>query len=229
MMKIKIKTVKLNPMAQKNGFTLIEIMITISIIAIVGAMLMYALDPFTQFNRGYDGVRRADLAKLKVAFENYYEDHLCYPDPSILDTCGATTLAPYIDIIPCDPITKQPYVLYTNVKEGTCPQNFVVYAKLASYFNPSETQAPTCADTTVVHSGGVESGDVARGCSLLTVCPFYYGCVSGACVRVAEDDIPPCSPAYCQSANGGANCVGDGCCFSTNCALPQNECNPIVP
>lgn len=202
-----------------------EIIITISIIAIVGAMLLWGLNPITQLLRGYDTIRRADLSKLKVAFESYYEDHGCYPPSSILANCGGANLQPYIDTIPCDPQTKTPYKLYELASEASCPQSFAIYTTLAAYFDPSATSIPQCKNQYYVISPGIKPADVAAGCGGRTVCKFWYGCKSGACIKVAEDDVNPCGPAYCNNAP----CVGNACCHGIDCAsVSGRECIPIV-
>lgn len=93
----------------QGGFTLVELLTVISIIAILGALLLL-LNPIKQVNKGYDSVRKKDLNNIKRVFEDYYSDHLCYPAAGILDSCGGSQLLPYLSEIPCDPQTKQPYL-----------------------------------------------------------------------------------------------------------------------
>ena len=71
---------KLEMNRKHQGFTLVEIMIVVSLIVIIAIALLGGINPLQQFFRGYDTVRKSDLAKLKSAFENYYNDHDCYSD-----------------------------------------------------------------------------------------------------------------------------------------------------
>ena len=57
-----------------------------------------------------DAERKADLEKIRMAFEDYYNDNDCYPDIGSLEDCGSAELYPYLKEIPCDPLTRQPYV-----------------------------------------------------------------------------------------------------------------------
>lgn len=57
-----------------------------------------------------DAHRKADLERIKGAFESYYNDYGCYPDPGSINTCGSTDLDPYLKQIPCDPLNGQPYI-----------------------------------------------------------------------------------------------------------------------
>jgi len=66
-----------------------------------------------QLARGRDGRRLSDLDKLKIVFEDYYNDHACYPPSDVFELyCGgegSTLLDAYIHSVPCDPRTKRPY------------------------------------------------------------------------------------------------------------------------
>lgn len=92
---------------EHHGFTLMELMIAVSIVAILTAVGFTLWK--TQVERAHDGRRKGDLAKIKQAFEDYYNDHDCYPPEGILDECGGTSIAPYLAKIPCDPVYKTPY------------------------------------------------------------------------------------------------------------------------
>src|SRR5258708_1862599 len=90
-----------------EGFTLIELLIALAIVAMLIAILV--LGQGLQLSRGEDARRKADLAKLKVSFEDYYNDKGCYPPAALLQRCGSADLSPYVAKIPCDPRTKAPY------------------------------------------------------------------------------------------------------------------------
>ncbi|MBI2590635.1 MAG: prepilin-type N-terminal cleavage/methylation domain-containing protein [Candidatus Blackburnbacteria bacterium] len=55
----------------KQGFTLIEILIVISIIGILAVALTSSLNPIFQIKKGADGGRKNDLRQYQIALENY--------------------------------------------------------------------------------------------------------------------------------------------------------------
>lgn len=185
-----------------RAFTLTEVLIVITLIVILSLAALLTMDPLNQFFRGYDAVRKSDLAKLKTAFENYYADHDCYPSQALLSQCGSTALDPYLDKIPCDPNTKEPYELYLLPADSSCAQKFAIYANLSSSSDNQGNDITYCKDTIAVSSSDMNYLDVVRGCSNTQMCQTMYGCKSGACVIIAEDSIPTCSPNSCDPTCG---------------------------
>lgn len=208
---------------EKNhkGFTLVEVMIVVSLIVIIAIALLGGINPLQQFLRGYDTVRKSDLAKLKSAFENYYNDHECYPDKSILAQCGSNALNPYLDKIPCDPNSKEPYEVYLLPEDSSCAQKFAIYASLSSTVDTKGDLIKYCPDTTVVTSADMNYTEVIKGCSGQELCQTIYGCKNGACVVVALDSIPACSPNSCDP-----NC-GVDCSKKNRRGSYTNECREI--
>lgn len=184
-----------------QGFTLAEITIVVSILVILSLAILRSLDPIKQFFKGYDSVRKSDLAKLKSAFENYYSDHDCYPSQSILSQCGSAALTPYMDKIPCDP-SGDPYKVYLLPEDSSCPQRFSVYANLSFSSDKQGDDIVFCPQTIAAYSTDMNYLDVIKGCSNQSLCKTMYGCINGACVVVAEDSIPSCSPSSCDPTCG---------------------------
>ena len=182
-----------------------EILITVTILIVIGLSLVTVINPMTQIFKGYDAVRKTDLAKLKAVFESYYEDHGCYPQLDILDNCGGSDLQPYMDTIPCDPNTKEPYLLY-YYPESTCPQKFVIYTQLANIFDPAGKDIPYCDSYYAIYSPEIGETIVIAGCSGRQICSRLYGCVSGQCRLIAEDSFPICYPSYCQDTSCNDKC-----------------------
>jgi len=203
-----------------KGFTLAEILIVVSILVVLSLAVLMAINPFTQFLRGYDTVRRADLNKLRTAFENYYGDHNCYPSQSLLSQCGSSALAPYLDKIPCDPGTKAPYKLNLLPAAGACPQKYAIYASLANAVDTRGDDIAYCKDTIVVSSTDMKYLDIVNGCSGIQLCTTMYGCRNGACVVLFQDSVPTCGIAYCTS-----NCNGINCSLKNRRGSYTNECH----
>ena len=185
--------------SKKNGFTLTELLVVVTIIVVLGLAILVGINPMAQIFKGYDARRKADLSKIKIALEAYYSDHDCYPTKDVFSQCGSDALKPYLDAIPCDPNTKKPYTIYLVPQASTCPQQYAVYAQIYSFFDSSGDKINYCPKTMAVSSPGMLNTDITYGCSSRAVCPTHYGCKNGACVVVSQDELPACSPSFCDS------------------------------
>lgn len=133
---------------KKNGFTFIELIVSIAVLAVLVAIVVYAVNPFVQFQKGRDARRKSDLNQIQKALEQYYQDHQQYPPssgsplyeitdtsttPSTIISWGGTTPVwqKYIEVLPKDPsyptttyryltdATGQMYWLYAALDRGT--------------------------------------------------------------------------------------------------------------
>jgi type II secretory pathway pseudopilin PulG len=102
---------------KKNlGFTLVELLIGFTIIALLMLMLIGTINPIALVNKGRDSKRKSDLNMIKRAFEEYFNDKGEYPLYTDLiawntsDNCGKTVsfMGKYLRTWPCDP-SGQPY------------------------------------------------------------------------------------------------------------------------
>lgn len=191
---------------QHKGFTIAEIQVVVIIIVILGLAVLIGINPIAQIFKGFDARRKADLNKIKIALEAYYADHECYPNFPLVDSqnrpsyaCDSDILKPYLTSMPCDPSTKQPYTLFLTPAGSTCPQNYAIYAQIYSFFDNQANSIDYCPDTVAMYSAGMRNVDIIEGCSSRQICFTWYGCQNGACVPVAQDQLPSCSPAYCDS------------------------------
>jgi prepilin-type N-terminal cleavage/methylation domain-containing protein len=189
-----------------RGFTLSEVLIVVTIIVIIALAILLGINPLLQIFKGYDARRKADLHKLKVAFEAYYADHDCYPSTDILQQCGSNALEPYLKSIPCDPQDNKPYTLKLIPADSMCPQKFAIYGTLLSPTDSLAGSIPGCPETMAVSSPNMPYLQIIEGCSGIITCNTLYGCRSGQCVIVGQDDLPSCAPNYCDSDCGGVDC-----------------------
>lgn len=126
------------------GFTLIEILIVITIIGVLAALIL------TNFvgvrERGRDGKRKSDLKQIQTALEIYRADRASYPTTSSFPSCGSSFTAgtsEYMQRVPCDPLGVS--VSYSYVSDGG---RYCLRACLENTRDPDrDTQAPSCPGT----------------------------------------------------------------------------------
>ncbi len=133
-----------------DGFTLVELLIAISLIGILTGVLLAVINPRGIQAKARDSQRVSDLAKIKVALENYFSDNRAYPIRTswvLVDTdivLVSALVNTYINVLPKDPklsgsvctttgwrnyfyksnATGSQYVLATNMEKSagqTCP------------------------------------------------------------------------------------------------------------
>jgi prepilin-type N-terminal cleavage/methylation domain-containing protein len=222
----------------QTGLTMIEVLIVVAILALL--LISLSLTINLQLMRSRDVQRKAHLEKLKVAFENYYNDNACYPptdiffnggtapDPAICDQ-PLPALQPYLDKVPCDPDTKIPYS-YFEVDGGQICDGYRLYTQLEDENDKGIASVGCsktgCGDLSDYNYGVSVGGELAIGDGI---------------IEEAQPTIPPgmptgqlgtyaCSPnsdpsfnngdPYCRPYDFPAN---HGCGASTS--TPQ-ECDP---
>lgn len=123
-----------------HGFTIVELLIVIVVIAILAAITIVAFNGIQK--RGNDSQRKSDIAAIAKALELYYIDNGRYPAGSGSTTINAswsttadaswqnlaTALAPYAAKLPRDPISTPG----AAVTSGT-GYNYAYYANNSSY------------------------------------------------------------------------------------------------
>ena len=112
------------------GFTMIELIVVALLIGILASSIMIMAPNY--FLKRRDNQRKVDLSTMKVAFEDYANDHTCYPPENDLQDCGDNTLSPYLIKVPCDPSTNQPY---TYVLGSDC-RSYELYTTLENTDDP---------------------------------------------------------------------------------------------
>ena len=158
----------------KRGFTLIELLISIAIVAILVIIAIWAIT--NNLAKARDSKRKADLDRLKIAFEDYYGDNQVYPPDSSIADCGSATLSPYLNTIPCDPRTKRPYCYVYDADNNA--QNYRLYSSLEYENDPIISELECDENPTYC---GYENECSAWGSK------FNYG-VSSANVIVNNED-----------------------------------------
>lgn len=72
-----------------SGFTLIELMITVAIVAILAAIALPAYGNYIK--RANVKSAQSDLVSLGLVFENYYQRNLSYPNQNYTNTTTLTS------------------------------------------------------------------------------------------------------------------------------------------
>lgn len=92
---------------KKNGFTLVELLIVFTILVTLAMMMIGIFNTVGVTARGRDAQRKKDLNRMKVAFEEYFNDKGYFPSDydnwNIKTNCKSGVFAPYLNSWPCDP------------------------------------------------------------------------------------------------------------------------------
>jgi type II secretory pathway pseudopilin PulG len=136
----------------KKSFTLLEILVVITLLVILAITLILIFDPLNQINKANDGKRKTELSTMKKVLEDWYNDKNCYPkpaeicfpsseqdyNPAINDKCyfcgddpNSPSLSPYLSRMPCDPNYPAKKYLY-QVDNIQCPSTYWVYSNLTN-------------------------------------------------------------------------------------------------
>lgn len=104
-----------------RGFSLIELLITISVMALLTTVVVAGMSGAR--TRGRDADRIADIKNLQVSLELYYDKHHYYPN-SLAEGNVATVLnvlrtEGFISTIPDDPLPSQDYYYKSNASSNS--------------------------------------------------------------------------------------------------------------
>lgn len=122
---------------RNSGFTLVELLVVISIISVLSALLMVNFIGIRQ--RGRDGQRKSNLRQIQSALELYRTDAGIYPTTSQLPPCGSALLVgstTYMQKVPCDPLTN---LGYSYTSDGS---SYILYACLENTNDSEKDSSP---------------------------------------------------------------------------------------
>jgi prepilin-type N-terminal cleavage/methylation domain-containing protein len=80
-----------NKISKMKGFTLVELLIVIALIAILSVAVLATINPIEQSNKARDAAQKNDAAEVLSAYERYYTSQTTYPW-GIPETVGATVV-----------------------------------------------------------------------------------------------------------------------------------------
>lgn len=108
-----------------RGFTLIELLVAVAIIGVLGALLLFVLNPIEQFKKAHDAQRKNDLEQIRTVLDTYYNDNNRYPGQL------SQLIGDYLPKLPKDPLNKDycyqsdngnSFILSTNLERSSDPQ-----------------------------------------------------------------------------------------------------------
>jgi len=195
-----------------KGFTLVEILVVMAILLIMIAILIGILNPIALVNKAQDSQRKKDLNRIRVAFEEYFNDKGCYPNEILRlqlidrENCGKSSVfEKWLSPWPCDP-NGNPYQVLTGY-DDTCPKWFKIFATLENKKDPNINIVAVAENDS---NYAVSSGNITPG--------GYLG-----------DDNPDCSKTNCYvipvGSPGGCGQKTIGGCEGPNC-YKDNQCTP---
>jgi hypothetical protein len=186
------------------------------------AIMVGIFNPIAQLNKSYDARKKKDVDRIKIAFEEYYNDKSCFPvvnengDPLGLLSdakCNTDAFAPWLPSWPCD-LKGKHYLIFTD--PSTCPKWFKVATKLA---NLADKDIP--APIPAVMGGEITNATANYGASSTNIkwwdgfvdpnCVFTGTCwrfdaLSGVCEGHTEAGHSACSDNNCYYDSGCSSC-----------------------
>lgn len=206
-----------------------------TIIVIMALILIGVFNATGVMNKARDAQRKKDIGRIKVAFEEYYNDIGCYPDSekvtelNSVTNCGSEIVfGSWLKPWPCDP-NKEPYkIVVEEARFGDCNKWYKVMTQLE---NKSDSGIPTGwsnkpefivagAITSKMVNFGVASPNINwYEASMSPECALYGGCYYvpgvGACNSISGCVGPNCYVGIYKNISCSpmcqVSCCGAGC------------------
>ena len=202
---------------KKKAFTLVEILVVMAILLIMIFILIGILNPIALVNKARDSRRKKDLSRIRVAFEEYYNDKGCYPpdplkgDLSKDENCGSSSVfGKWLRPWPCDPNGKH-YEVLTGYDDN-CPKWFKILTTLE---NKKDADINITALTENDSNYAISSGNITPGGYLGDNNPgcedLCYSVSSGICNDIDHCDGPNCYSHTGCNVDCRVTCCGPAC------------------
>ena len=182
------------------GFTLVELLIVITIIIVMAVMLVGIFNAIGLTNKARDARRKKDLNRIKISFEEYFNDKGSYPSYDLLqklkdkNNCGKNIDDfPYLKPWPCDP-NGVPYKVMVGVNKFTA----------TTYLENKEDKDIPSYPTIVDANYGVSSSNILWYDGSI----YDDGCILSECHEYKYVG----SPVYWSCSDARVSgCIGDNC------------------
>lgn len=206
-----------------SGFTLIEMLIVVAVIALLAAVVLYA-NITSSAQKARDSKRKQDLNKLVRTFEDYYNDHGRYPsandppDGNIAGSPWGSSLDSYVAQLPADPLSPNRYHYY-YYQEGSGGKFYTLYARLENTSDDDITRVGCQNGCGPMDDTGyrafnffVSSGDVIMANGIPN--GEDPGAIHGA---PTATPVPPTAGGPTPTPNCPVGIVGALCCGNNEC------------
>ena len=217
-------------MKKRNGFTLVELLIVMTIVVILVMMMVGILNPAALINKSLDAQRKKDLNRIKISLEEYFNDNNCYPSGTVLSDlndkkkCDSDIVfSPYLSPWPCDP-DGQPYLIMVegcnkfrvvanlqNTKDNDIPANWYTRTDLVLVGFTKENANFGVSSSNILWYDTVPlpTPTISPNCDI-------YNCFSKASGQCKSVDSNGCSGNNCYYRSIDGNCLPeckavDGC------------------
>ena len=114
----------------KNGFTLIEILVAMTIVAVLVSISLVSLQGARKVAR--DGKRKADLEQIRSALEIYRSEVKTYPGSVNFGGSLESSGNVYLDLVPNDPLSG----IYTYVYTQNSSNSYTLCSYLETSSSP---------------------------------------------------------------------------------------------
>jgi len=103
---------------KSHGFTLIEILVVIAIMAILMSIIFGSITAARTKSR--DNKRLSDVKEIQLALEQYFDANNAYPLSSSNTFTASNALAPYVNPLPTDPSSGAGYYYASDGNSYFC-------------------------------------------------------------------------------------------------------------
>lgn len=200
----------------QSGLSLTEILIVVAVLLLILVAVFRSLG--NDVNKARDAQRKKDLAEIKVAFENYYNDRNCYPPADALSQCGANNLNPYLKQIPCDPLGQNYLYLPEGNSDGATCGGYRILSKISPRDPnvelvgcPGGCGVPEGISDQAAYNYGVAEGIALNQLATFpiiepsaTMTPSATTTPTGPIIP--EENCTVATPCYCCDGGGGNAC-----------------------
>jgi len=206
----------------KKAFTLMEVMIVLTLVSVLSVFLLVVINPWTLINRGFNANRKKDLDDAKKMLEQYINDTGCYPLPTQVCFEGTNTN-------PCHLCTKKqttPFPYFTRdicePREGNLDYLYEVDTSFEKIIGNVVTTCPKWFKIFAIQEGAYNAaediwGCYAGGCGVYPLYGYRYLVNSPG----AKMDTVATTGWYCHLEDIN-KCVA--CTPYSNCTNPNNSC-----
>jgi len=196
-----------------KGFTLVELLVVIAILILMIMILVGTLNPIALVNKARDSRRKKDLNRIKVSFEEYFNDKGCYPNDlpperwltNLMspENCGSNSVfGKWLGPWPCDP-NGQPYQIRVGY-DPACPKWFKILARLE---NRQDEAINIIGASETDYNYAVSSDNISPGGYL----GDYNPACEANCYKFEDDE--------CNALNYPGGCEGPNCYKNSGCSL----------